>query len=72
MQLHVHNLTTIPVDLGFLWHFELLKLKTCLLYHDNLFTVDAHLRAVALMESQHFFSKGHTLRFLCTKEVSKS
>ena len=30
-------LTTISVDLGFLWHFVLLKLKTCLLYHENLF-----------------------------------
>ena len=31
-----HNLTTIAVKLGFLWKFELLKLKTCLLYHENL------------------------------------
>ena len=31
------NLTTIPVELEFLWHFEVLKLKTCSLYHENLF-----------------------------------
>ena len=30
-------LTTIPVELGFLWHFEVLKLKTCSLYHEKLF-----------------------------------
>jgi hypothetical protein len=30
-------LTTIPVELGFLWEFELLKLKACSLYHENLF-----------------------------------
>ena len=29
-------LTTIPVDLGFLWYFEVLKLKTCSLYHEKL------------------------------------
>jgi hypothetical protein len=29
-------LTTIPVELGFLWEFELLKLNTCSLYHENL------------------------------------
>ena len=27
------KLTTIPVEPGFLWHFEVLKLKTCWLYH---------------------------------------
>ena len=32
----VLHLTTIPVELGFLWEFELLKLKTCSLYHENL------------------------------------
>ena len=30
------NLTTIPVDLRFLWHFEILKLKTCSLYQEKL------------------------------------
>ena len=29
-------LTTIPVELGFLVDFELLKLKTCSLHHENL------------------------------------
>ena len=28
-------LTTIPVEHGFLWHFDLLKVKTCSLYHEN-------------------------------------
>ena len=31
------DLTTIPVELGFLWAFELLKLKICSLYHEKLF-----------------------------------
>ena len=30
-------LTTIAVELGFLWEFELLKFKTCSLYHEKLF-----------------------------------
>ena len=30
-------LTTISVDLGFLWDFEVLKLKICSLYHEKLF-----------------------------------
>ena len=30
-------LTTISTELGFLWDFVLLKLKTCSLYHENLF-----------------------------------
>ena len=30
-------LTTISVELGFLWDFVLLKLKTCSLYHENIF-----------------------------------
>ena len=30
-------LTTIPVDLGFLGDFELLKLKPCSFYHENIF-----------------------------------
>ena len=29
-------LTTISVELGFLWVFELLKLKICSLYHEYL------------------------------------
>ena len=29
-------LTTISTELGFLWDFVLLKLKTCSLYHENL------------------------------------
>ena len=29
------HLTTYPVQLGFLWEFELLKLKTCSLYHEK-------------------------------------
>ena len=29
------NLTTIPVEFGFLWDFELLKLRICSLYHEN-------------------------------------
>jgi hypothetical protein len=31
------NLTTISVELGFLWDFVLLSLKTCSLYHEKLF-----------------------------------
>ena len=31
------NLTTITVELGFLWNFVLLLLKTCSLYHEKLF-----------------------------------
>ena len=31
------HLTTIHIELGFLRHFELFKLKTCSLYHENLF-----------------------------------
>ena len=30
------HLTTIPVEMGFLWDFVPLKLKTCSLYRDNL------------------------------------
>jgi hypothetical protein len=30
-------LTTIPVELGFLWPFEVIKLKTCSLFHEKLF-----------------------------------
>jgi hypothetical protein len=30
-------LTTISVELGFLWNFVLPKLKTCSLYHENQF-----------------------------------
>ena len=30
-------LITISVDLGFLWDFEVLKLKICSLYHEKLF-----------------------------------
>ena len=33
----MYNLTTISTELGFLWDFVLLKLKTCSLYHENLF-----------------------------------
>ena len=29
-------LTTIPIELEFLWDFELLKIKICSLYHENL------------------------------------
>ena len=35
-----------------------------------LYTVAAHLGAAALMETQHFFSKGHSI-FLCTKDDAK-
>jgi hypothetical protein len=35
--MYCENLTTIPVELGFLWHFVLLSLKTCSLYHEKLF-----------------------------------
>ena len=38
LQNTVLHLITIPVELGFLWEFELLKLKTCSLHHENLFT----------------------------------
>ena len=38
---------------------------------DVLNTIAAHLRAVAPIETQHFFSV-YKLRFLCTKEDSKS
>ena len=31
------HLTTISVELGFLWDFVLLSLKTCSLYHEKLF-----------------------------------
>ena len=31
------NLTTIPVEPGFLWEFVLLSLITCSLYHEKLF-----------------------------------
>jgi hypothetical protein len=34
---NIYYLTTIPVGLGFLWDFELLKLNPCFLYHGNLF-----------------------------------
>ena len=47
-------LTTITVELGFLCHFELLKLKTCSLYHENLL-----LQKVKVISSQvlnNFFS----------------
>ena len=30
------HLTTNPVELGFIWHIEVLKLKTCSLYHEKL------------------------------------
>ena len=30
-------LTTIPVEPGFLWDFDLLSLKTCSLYHEQIF-----------------------------------
>jgi hypothetical protein len=32
-----YNLTTIPVEPGFLWDFVLFSLKTCSLYHEKLF-----------------------------------
>ena len=31
------NLNTIPVEPEFLWHFVILSLKTCSLYHEKLF-----------------------------------
>ena len=30
------HITTIPAEHGFLWHFELLKLKTSSFYHEKL------------------------------------
>ena len=32
-----NHLTTITVELGFLWDFVLILLKTCSLYHEKLF-----------------------------------
>jgi hypothetical protein len=35
--LYIGNLSTIPVEPGFLWDFVFLSLKTCSLYHEKLF-----------------------------------
>jgi hypothetical protein len=32
-----YYINSIPVELGFLWDFEVLKFKTCPLYHEKLF-----------------------------------
>ena len=52
--LYIGNLTTIPVEPGFLWDFVFLSLKTCSLYHEKLF-----IQKVQVISSQvlnNFFS----------------
>ena len=41
-----YDLTTVTVELGFLWDFEVLKLKTCSLYHENVIA-SAHFGTLA-------------------------
>ena len=49
----VYLITTISVELGFLWDFEVLKLKTCSLYHENIFN--------------SMFGSSHSASFACQK-----
>ena len=48
-EIHECYLTTIPVELGFLWDFVLLQLKTCSLYHENLIQCSVHPKAPVLL-----------------------
>ena len=51
-------LTTITVELGFLWDFVLFKLKTCSLYHENLFI--QKFKVISSQVLNNFFSASDT------------
>ena len=48
------HLTTISVELGFLWDFVILSLKTCSLYHEKLFILE--INDISSQVSNNFFS----------------
>ena len=48
------NLTTITVELGFLWDFELLSLKTCRLYDKKLLI--QKVRVISSLVLNNFYS----------------
>ena len=53
------NLTTISTELGFLWDFVPLSLKTCALYHEKLFIQVVN--DISTQVFNNFFSASDTM-----------